>query len=60
MRNINKQHLRCSELELRGPKDSLFFCPRSSRGVRSALLLAQMPNLLAEWAGWRAGGASRG
>eukprot|EP00969_Alexandrium_andersonii_P223696 9880060-Alexandrium_andersonii.AAC.1 len=36
---------RCSELELRGPKSGLNMCTRSSRGVRSALCLAQNLNL---------------
>eukprot|EP00969_Alexandrium_andersonii_P151545 6699781-Alexandrium_andersonii.AAC.1 len=33
-------------LELRGPRNVLKICPRRSCGVRSAPLLAQMPNLL--------------
>eukprot|EP00969_Alexandrium_andersonii_P261128 11544094-Alexandrium_andersonii.AAC.1 len=36
---------RRSELEQRGPGKDLKFGPRSSRGVRSAPLFAQIPNL---------------
>eukprot|EP00969_Alexandrium_andersonii_P352610 15438051-Alexandrium_andersonii.AAC.1 len=54
-----QNRFRRSDLEPRGPKDGLKSGPRSSRGVRSAPLLAQIPNLPTKRAG-RAGGASRG
>eukprot|EP00969_Alexandrium_andersonii_P118109 5224229-Alexandrium_andersonii.AAC.1 len=34
-----------SELELRGPRKDLKIGPLSTRGVRSALLFVQIPNL---------------
>eukprot|EP00969_Alexandrium_andersonii_P016001 700232-Alexandrium_andersonii.AAC.1 len=37
--------LRCSELELRGPRNGLELDPRSSRGARPAPLFALTPNL---------------
>eukprot|EP00969_Alexandrium_andersonii_P070333 3104255-Alexandrium_andersonii.AAC.1 len=49
-----------SELELRELRNSLEIGPRSSRGVRSAPLFAQMPNPPLVQASGRAGGASRG
>eukprot|EP00969_Alexandrium_andersonii_P091554 4041054-Alexandrium_andersonii.AAC.1 len=52
--------LRGSKLELRGSRNDLKISSRSSRGVDSALLFAQIPNLPARKAGGRAGGASRG
>eukprot|EP00969_Alexandrium_andersonii_P174463 7713710-Alexandrium_andersonii.AAC.1 len=40
-----KNRFRRSELELRGPRNDLRIGPRSSRGVRSAAFLAQIPHL---------------
>eukprot|EP00969_Alexandrium_andersonii_P187961 8305739-Alexandrium_andersonii.AAC.1 len=44
--SCRKHEHRCkrSELELRGPRKDLDIGPRSSRGARSAPLLAQSPN----------------
>eukprot|EP00969_Alexandrium_andersonii_P047428 2080732-Alexandrium_andersonii.AAC.1 len=49
--------LRCSKLEIRGPRNGLTAAPRSSRGVNSAPFFAQMPNLPPKRAGGCAGGA---
>eukprot|EP00969_Alexandrium_andersonii_P054440 2396356-Alexandrium_andersonii.AAC.1 len=38
-----------SNLELRGPRSGLEMGPRSSRGVRSAQLFADIPNLPTKW-----------
>eukprot|EP00969_Alexandrium_andersonii_P220465 9737953-Alexandrium_andersonii.AAC.1 len=44
-----RQHrFRRSSLDLRGPRNGLEMGPRSSRGVRSVPLLAQIPNLPAK------------
>eukprot|EP00969_Alexandrium_andersonii_P122129 5399440-Alexandrium_andersonii.AAC.1 len=40
-----QNRLRRSKLELRGSRSSLRIGPRSSRGMRSAWLLALIPNL---------------
>eukprot|EP00969_Alexandrium_andersonii_P088658 3911973-Alexandrium_andersonii.AAC.1 len=39
-----QNHLRRSELELRGPRNGLEIGPRSSLGVRSARSFTQIPN----------------
>eukprot|EP00969_Alexandrium_andersonii_P085037 3750753-Alexandrium_andersonii.AAC.1 len=49
-----------SKLELRSPRNDHGIARRSSGGVRSAPLFAQIPNLPMRRAGRRAGGASRG
>eukprot|EP00969_Alexandrium_andersonii_P314933 13913054-Alexandrium_andersonii.AAC.1 len=47
----NKQHgFKRSKLELRGPKNSLDFGTRSSRGVRLARLFALISNLTSQGA----------
>eukprot|EP00969_Alexandrium_andersonii_P329559 14563764-Alexandrium_andersonii.AAC.1 len=46
------------ELALRGPRKAFNAGTRSCRRARSALFLAQTPNLLTKQAGERAGGAS--
>eukprot|EP00969_Alexandrium_andersonii_P280037 12379416-Alexandrium_andersonii.AAC.1 len=56
----SRNGLRRLKLELRGPRNHLKIGPQTSGEVRSAPLLAQMPNLPTKRAGGRAGGASRG
>eukprot|EP00969_Alexandrium_andersonii_P261978 11582098-Alexandrium_andersonii.AAC.1 len=48
VQNMHNRIMR-SDLELRGPRKGLRIGPRSSRGVRSAPVLAQIPNPLAKW-----------
>eukprot|EP00969_Alexandrium_andersonii_P015591 682095-Alexandrium_andersonii.AAC.1 len=51
--------LRRSKFELSRPRSSLKFGPRSSGGVRSVPLFAQLPNLVTKRVGGHGGGASR-
>eukprot|EP00969_Alexandrium_andersonii_P006519 283208-Alexandrium_andersonii.AAC.1 len=51
--------LRRLKLKPCGPRNGLIIGPRSSGGVRSAALFAQMPNLVTKRAGGHASRASR-
>eukprot|EP00969_Alexandrium_andersonii_P301131 13312393-Alexandrium_andersonii.AAC.1 len=49
MRKMQQCFTHSNHLELHGPGNGLKFRPRSSRGVRSVLFLAQVPNPPTTW-----------